>query len=341
MFALSPLPRTVQAALRDFGSSKLSTRISALRDLVRHAGKGELEASRAVRDALADRAEEIRAEAALGLADAEIREGAESLATVARRDESLRVRQMALLALGELGESSTTILKALVEARKEGDAEERFQALLSLHQLRATGVKEAILESMLDPDPEVRRLAFRIARAEWAELSDFPAIGRTRARAALEDPHVSVSIAAALTLAEFGDASGSSILLDIVRRRLPERSAEDEQAAIELTGELGLTEAVPELRRRLFSRLLRDPFAYQTRIALARLGDERAKAAILRELNAWTLDDRTLAVVAAGRARLLEAREKLVALSNRPERADPEAVQDALVLLDRGAADGR
>ena len=41
---------------------------------------------------------------------------------------------------------------------------------------------------------------------------------------------------------------------------------------------------------------------------MARLGDPQAKAAILKGLAAFTRDARTIAVAAAGRARLREAR---------------------------------
>ncbi|HEY8947226.1 MAG TPA: HEAT repeat domain-containing protein, partial [Polyangiaceae bacterium] len=77
-----------------------------------------------------------------------------------------------------------------------------------------------------------------------------------------------------------------------------------------------------------------DPFSYDARIALARLGDARAKSAILRGLGAWSFDARTLAVAAVGRARLREARDVLIAWMESPERADPTAVREALARLD-------
>lgn len=338
MFALAPLPRKLEAALRDIQSEKLEVRISALRDLVRHARGGEAQAARALRQALTDAVEAVRAEAALGLSDAESRESAEALAKVARLDASVRVRQMAILSLGELGQSSPQVLAVMSEARRRDAAAERFQALLALHQLRAEGAEASILEGMLDPDPEVRRLAFRVARAHFSESRELSVAACQRARTALSDEHPGVRAAAALTLAEYGDVTGKPILLDLVARRGGWASTEDEQAAIELVAELRFDEAVPALRRRAFARLMRDPHAHEARIALARLGDDRARAVLLRGLRAWTRDGRTLAVAAIGRARIQSARERLTLLSNQPERADPAVVHQALALIDQGSA---
>jgi HEAT repeat protein len=339
MFALSPLPRKLEAALRDFASPKLELRRDALKDLVRHARSGEAAAARALMDALRDPLEEIRADAALGLANAERRESAEALARLALEDSSARARQMALLALGELGDGrSALVLAALERARTSELAAERFQALLAGHQLGTPDAARAIVDGMLDSDGEVRRLALRVARAHFAAARSLPDTARKRARAALEDSAPEVRAAAALTLAEFGDMTGKSILLALVGGRGGPASAEDEQAAMELSAELGLEEARPLLARRAFARFFRDPLAYDARIALARLGDERARAILLAGLDAWTRDARTLAVAAIGRARLHEARARIQALEDRPERVDPAAVREALALLDEGSS---
>lgn len=336
MFPFASGPRSLAAALRDLHDPKLSVRLSAMRDLVRHARAGEAQAVEALSQVLEDPEEAIRAEAALALADADARSAIELLARVARQDVSVRARQMALLALGELGAvDSAAALAVLGAARRSAEPAERFQALLALHQLRAPGADEAILEGMVDVDPEVRRLAFRVARAHFDPEGGVPPQARSLAATALNDDDLAVRVAAALALAEFGDASGKAILLDLVRGRVPRASAEDEQAAIELVADLEIDEARAPLARRAFARLFRDPFAYEARIALARMGDPRAKAAILRSLGALRFEARTLAVVAVGRARLQEARPRLLEWLDRPERADPNAVRDALAALDR------
>jgi hypothetical protein len=78
----------------------------------------------------------------------------------------------------------------------------------------------------------------------------------------------------------------------------------------------------------------RTPVSWHARVALAELGHARAKAAILRGLSAWSRDARTLAVAAAGRARLQEARAELERMRGAPERAEPDAVTDALASID-------
>src|ERR1700733_11351716 len=108
MFAPSPLPRTLEASFRDLGSTSYATRASAIRDVVRHALADAGTRGRAVplleRALSSDTASSVRAAAAVALADL----GAgEALATllVAVEDEDPNVRQMALTALGEIGDA--------------------------------------------------------------------------------------------------------------------------------------------------------------------------------------------------------------------------------------------
>src|SRR6185369_7599740 len=117
----------------------------------------------------------------------------------------------------------------------------------------------------------------------------------------------------AILLARAGDRAGIEVLLDVVDARVRTPEPEDEAAAVELCGELGVSAAVPGLERRAFglARIARETFAWQARVALARLGHARAKKEILGDLAAWSLHRRTLAVAAAGRARLVEARSIL------------------------------
>jgi len=69
-------------------------------------------------------------------------------------------------------------------------------------------------------------------------------------------------------------------------------------------------------------------------VALARMGHERAAREIVRDLRAWDRGQRTLAVAAAGRARLGAAREIIAAMRGDERRADPHAVEEALGALD-------
>lgn len=340
MFGFVPLPRSLRAAVRDSDHEKMEVRLSAVRDLVRHARAGAVEAEAALcRHLTQDPEVEVRAEAALGLADAEVSSGVEALLEAAR-DPSPRVRKMALLALGELGRTGDPRVTAVLSEARHGDQpSDRFQALLALHQIGAPEAEAAIVEGTVDPDPEIRRLAFRVAEAHFDASRGLSDLVRERARLALRERKSGVTIAAALVLARFGDASGQGTLLDLIGRRAPGATPEDEQGAIEASAELGLTAARPELERRAFGFLRRDPLFWHARVALARLGDTRAQRAVMRGLWARSPDKRTLAVVAAGRARLVEARARVAELGQIPNGADPEAVREALSLLNgRGAS---
>jgi HEAT repeat protein len=155
-----------------------------------------------------------------------------------------------------------------------------------------------------------------------------------RAEAALSDSARDVRLAAAILLAKTGHEAAHAELAAVVNSRQPSREPEDEQTAVDLAGELGVKSAYPGLLRRAFGGLLgRDRFAWQARVALARLGDERARRSILKDLSSWSYEARNMAVAAAGRARVPEARPLLLALRDRPESADPDAVREALALL--------
>src|SRR5689334_18307421 len=100
MYAWSPLPRSLAATFRDAQSPKSRVRLSAVADLVRWA-EGE-DRERCI-DALAnllgsDPDSEVRAAAALGLADALAERALGALIAAAERGEP-RVRQMALVAI--------------------------------------------------------------------------------------------------------------------------------------------------------------------------------------------------------------------------------------------------
>ncbi|MGC4086455.1 MAG: HEAT repeat domain-containing protein [Polyangiaceae bacterium] len=334
MFELGLLPRSLDAALRDLGNPKPDVRLSALRDLTRYARSGEQGAASALLEALKDADEGVRAAAALGLADADVSFAVTRLLDLAENDVSTRVRQMALLALGELSaHDHVSVADALWKALSAEHAAERFQALLALHQLAPERAERGVIEGTVDPDPEVRRLSFRIAEANWSGR-ELPELVFARAKAALVDPSANVRGAAALLLAQFGDASGEAALLDLLSGKATGAGPDDEQAAIEAAAALELRSAIPLLERRAYSFFGRDPQGYHARIALARLGDERARAAILRGLEAWTFGARTLSVAAVGKAGLVEARRRLEAWLTQPDRADPAAVREALALLD-------
>jgi len=351
LFALSPLPRTLPAALRDARAAKAEVRRSALRDLVRHAdGDRRAEVIACLAGVLTGDAEPgVRADAAVALADAAASEAVAAL-LAATEDAHLRVRQLALVALGELAEPGDPAALTALDAALSHEAPAlRYQALIGLVRLTEGDVSELVLAGTRDPDANVRHLAVRLLEERLTAAGErggnrtapeLPASAAVRLRALLRDDAPRVRLAAAILLVRAGEDAGREGLVDAVNAPSGSFEADDEQAAVELAGALRLAAARPGLRRRAFGWLgfSSDPTAFHARVALARNGDRRAVGAILRGLHARSRDARTLAALAAGRARLEVARPLLRAMQGVPARADPSVVAEALAELD--AADG-
>jgi HEAT repeat protein len=347
MLAPSPLPRSLEASFRDIGSERASTRASAIRDLVRHALAADAVRARAIpilerllRD---DAAAGVRSEAAVALADLGAREGLTAL-LISVEDVDAAVRQMALAALGELGDrrAQQRLNRALRDARPEV----RYQAVIAFARVAKDDpieVAAALAHAMDDPDEAIRYIALRVAeeqRPEGGPLRD----GRLQARAEqlVDAPNIAIAVAAALYLARLGGSRGLEVVMDVVAERVHTPELEDEEACVELTGELLLEEAVPYLERRVWGarRVMRTVLswgagdrrscAWHARIALARMNHPRARAEILADLASVRRETREAAVVAAGRAGLREARPALEGLRGS---VDDALVNEALVRL--------
>src|SRR5690606_30011199 len=151
-----------------------------------------------------------------------------------------------------------------------------------------------------------------------------------------DDSAAEVRLAAAIALTQAGDRSGVEQIVAALNERRPIAHGDDEQAAVELAGELGLLAARPGLERRAWGWFGRPrPAGWQARVALARLGDERAQAQIVRDLGSRNRDTRTAAIVAAARARLHRARPLIAAMRGDEVAADPETVAEALAAFER------
>jgi HEAT repeat protein len=338
MLRAPPLPRTLEAALRDVSSAKPAVRADALRDLCRYAEDERERVLRALEAALRDdEAAAVRSVAALGLADLEAREALPTL-LLAVEDDDPHVRQMAITALGEIGDPRATerLRRALGDARPEV----RFQAAIAFPRVCAapSDAIEALVKATHDADPLVCQIALRMAEELGAEAGHLDDAVLARARALLAKGPPIVRVAAAVVLARGADDASAAypVLVGVANGSIETTEGEDEAAAIELCGELGLEAARPGLEKRAFGGMMglfRDRFAWHARVALARMGHERAAQAILRELGSWDRDQRTLAVAAAGRARLAAARPVIVAMRGDEARADQEAVDEALRVL--------
>jgi HEAT repeat protein len=336
MFGLELLPRSLDAALRDVKNDKERVRVSALADLARHADAavavGAMTA--ALRE---DPSPQVRAAAAIALADAGAKDAVDAV-LAATSDANARVRQMALIALGELADGADArVVRVVRDALASDAAAIRYQALIAANALALPFVEEALARGASDADEEVRHVSLRLLEerspAEGTRIQPNDGSMRTAVER-LADPSLRVRLAAALLLGHAGDRRGTKVIVEAVETLGGPLDPQDEQAAIALAGELALREAVPGLSRRAFRPFGRArDFAYDARIALAQLGDRRAKASILRGLAAFTRDARTHAVVAAARARLVEALPVIEAMQSDERRADPAAVRDAVMAL--------
>jgi HEAT repeat protein len=362
VFLPAPLPRNLEASFRDLTSEKPSTRASAIRDVVRHALRSDTTRERAIpqleRALKSDRVPGVRAEAAVALADVAAHEALPAL-LVAVEDEDAHVRQMALSALGEIGDRRAT--QRLERALRDARPEVRYQAIIAFSRVAKddpAAVVAAVERALDDEDPAIRYIAMRIAEEQLADAGGDAAGSEThplrdprlvaRAEQLAGGPDDAVAVVAGLYLARLGRPLGRGIALDVVAEKRTTPELEDEQACVELAGELGMRDAIAHLERRAWGRrrvlraLLswgagdRASCAWHARIALARLGHERARTEILADLGSWRRETREAAVVAAGRARLHEARavlEKLLATVHPGESVDAALVREALVRL--------
>lgn len=332
------LPRTLEAALRDLRAEKPSVRADAVRDLARHEGAARDEVVPALARALRDPEAKVRAAAATALADVQGEEALPDL-QLAIDDDDVLVRQMAITALGEIGDPRAT--ERLRRSLSDPRAEVRFQAVIAYPRVCAS--REAAIEALLvathDKDPLVCQIALRMGEELAACAQPDGTAGPVderfleRARVLVGHDSPEVRVASALLLGGDGDAEVRAVIEGVARGDLKTRVHEDAASAIELAGRLGLTGARSALERRAFGGLfglMKDPFAWHARVALARMGHERACREILRELASPDRDVRTLAVAAAGRARLLAARERIAGMRGDAVRADPDAVDEAL-----------
>jgi HEAT repeat protein len=336
MLAPPPLPRTLDAAVRDLASESAVTRASAAGDLVRHGLLSDAVRARAVpllEAALkSDAAPGVRGAAAVGLGDLTAEEALPAL-LVAIEDPDVQVRQMAINALGEIGDARARqrIERCLADERPDV----RYQAIIAYAKIAEDAdVSAALAKAVDDADEAVSYIAIRIAEERLDAKKELgPAVLREIA-ARLGHASAHVALAAAIVLAKSGDELGEkarALLLGVVRDgriagASPEK--EDEREAVEVTGQIELREAIPHLERRAWglASMVRDTCAWHAKIALARMGHARARAEILRDLGSPREHTRSAAIVAAGRARIVEARAFLESLRG----GDSSLVAEAL-----------
>lgn len=341
MFGLAPLPRTLEAALRDIVHKKDDVRASAVTDLGRLAADvehREQALGALVRALDHDASMRVRAEAAVALADAVATEQLPALIR-ASQSPAERVRQMALVAIAELASAGDMEALAAIEPAIDDEAPSlRFQGLIAVLRVSPVRAERAILDALDDDDEQIRYLAVRLVEERWLDETGGPLEDRVvkRVERRLEDRVARVRLAAAILLGRAGKTSGLGEIARALNESKRLDDVDDEDTAIEMVGALGIEEARPGLERRAFGWLgvRRDGFAWHSRVALARMGDARATSSIERGLTALSRDTRTFAVAAAGAARLTSLRDRIAGMRGDESRADPQAVEDALALLE-------
>ena len=203
---------------------------------------------------------------------------------------------------------------------------------------RATEVEDALFDAANDDDVAIAHIALRVAEERLDNGHAPEQRLLTRARALVGDESKpQVALVAGILLAKSGDVRGNELVAKVVRGdKIGGRPAEkeDERAAVELAGELGLKALVPQLEKRTWGamRLVKDTCPFHARIALARMGHEKAQKEILAELGSARREVLAGAVVSAGRARMKDARAKIEGLP--PELVDRDLVREALTKLE-------
>ena len=341
---LSPplLPRNLDAALRDLDSKKPEMRAAAVEDLVRHARGDAAVRERAIPlfvKRLEDEHGAVRSAAAVALGDLDATEAVTSL-LVAVDDDVPHVRQMAINALGEIGDERA--LPRLRRALDDPRPEVRYQAVIAFPRIaKEDETNDALFKATNDDDIAIVHIALRVAeeRLDNGNSAEHRLLTRARALAAAAEKSPQIALVAAILLAKSGDERGFELVKraargDKIGGRAPEK--EDERAAVELVGELGFRELVPQLEKRTWGalRFVRDTCPFHARIALARMGHEKATREILSELESPRREVLDGAIVSAGRARLAAARSRLEALSSSGV-ADGALVREALARLEK------
>jgi HEAT repeat protein len=329
-------PSTIEAVLRDLGSSDVRARMAAIEHAPRVAESGDrAKVVSALTKALSDDAVEVRGAAALALADLDATEALPAL-LVAADDDAFTVRQLAITALGEIGDprAQQRVLRALSDERPEV----RFQAIVAYPRIAGDGeeVWRALGDALRDDDPHVRGRAAE-ACAELADGKPLPALLADRLARIVVDAEepADARVTAAIALGESGDARCEPVFLAVMDGKIEEQDPQRIQAIFELAGELGLKKALPLASNAAFGLRARwgDPSKRAAAlVALVRLGDQRAIDFILAEMSGnASYERRVLAIGIAARASMKQARAQLEAL-----RKDPllgEAAEDALASL--------
>ncbi len=325
------------------GSPKGQVRAAAAHDLSQYidSSAGATVVSKLEQLTVEDSDIEVRVAAILALVDGGAKQSAGLIVQLARSGVP-RVRQIALLAVAELVEpGKPEAIDVALQAVGSPLPALRYQGLVALKSLQQADSLAVIMNQLTDEDSEVRWVAVRLLEELCIRASPADSVPvnpsqkaiNDAVRPLLKDPSPRVALAATLLLSRLKDATAVKSLVGWLSRSVAKLDPQDEQAAIELVGQLGLTSAKADLERRAWPWLWEGPTTFAARVALAQLGDERARQAILQNLFSNSPIKCARAIEAAGKVRLEQARARLEYLLANPSGFDVDAIQSALLLL--------
>lgn len=339
VFKVELLPRNLEACRRDLDHANVKVRLSSVRDLARVSeNEDRTERILLLQRALGDESAEVRREALVALADLKAAEARDRVLSLLR-DPEIKVRQMAVMCLGEIAkEGDEEVAGRLASLLRAGDPSIRYQALIAHGRVKPADASLDLLPALRDEDAEIRELSVRLV--DEVLLAGGNGISsqlkEALVHAATEDENARVRLVAELLCAELGLVAPREMICLVIARRFRVREPRDEQRAVALAGRLELTDAAEDLRRRAFGRLgfSLDPFRWVALASLCRWGDKRAFEKLKAALGDRSPVDRMMALESLGDSGHPAALSLLRARSDNPGNLDPEVLAEALSNLE-------
>jgi HEAT repeat protein len=321
VFPITPLPRTLEAALRDITAKRAEIRKSALTDLVRFSdGNARDTVVRELRKVLRlDVDHDVRALASVACADASLTEMLPDL-FVALGDKSPRVTQFALVAIGELSTEPTEeeLVRIVSYLHSELPAL-RYQSLSTLYRLGPARYRPELDQAIRDPDPEIRWLGWHLLD-DWFEKTDTNQIeepiggnyeketDRRELILLATDAPPKVRLEAVTFLLRIDPQSAQKLLLPLLERSHGLERGQGERA-IDRLGRLNCRECIPWLTKQARTGWFETTYGWASLCALARMGEVEPKKRIVAELNSSSARRRNRALDAVRDLKILEALE--------------------------------
>jgi hypothetical protein len=319
VFPIAPLPRTLEAALRDLKAKRAEIRKSALTDLVRYSdGISRDTVVAELRTVLrCDADQDVRALASVACADASLTELLPDL-FVALGDISPRVTQFALVAIGELSTEPTEEELVRIAGYLHSDLPAlRYQSLSTLYRLCPAQYAAELEQAIRDPDAEIRWLGWHLLDDWFEKLETSPGADTISSQYEKEsvrrqlvllasDSPPRVRLEAATFLLRIDPKSAQKMLLPLLERPHGLERGQGERA-IDRLGRRHCRECIPWLTKQARTGWFETTFGWASLCALARMGEVEPKKRIVAELNSSSARRRGRALDAVRDLKILEA----------------------------------